>query len=390
MKKNTTWLKDFIPPASNASKQERLYACIGIWIGLIITEWLSRISAHGTLTPWFLASMGSSAMLLFTVPSSPFAQPWSILGGNLVSAFAGILCTQWIGHTAVAVSSAGALSIALMFSLRCMHPPGVAVALTAVLGGSSIRAMGYSFILWPVATNSFFLLLTGLFLNNILKRPYPHQPIDHTNPHHTKDLPPLERLGFSHPDFMQALASHKELVDIHEDDLEKIFLQAEMHAHRRHFGEIRCIDIMSGDIISLEQGSSQHDAWKLLREHKIEVLPVHHKGKLIGIVTQYDLAINKGDKEHVKVQSNYNKEPEQTINTIMQREITTAYPEQPVIELVPLFINGDVHHLPVVDAEQHILGMVTQSDILAALFRAQYRAPDALQAVKLPSQAYLQ
>ena len=50
-----------------------------------------------------------------------------------------------------------------MFALRCLHPPSGAVALTAVLGGPAITALGYRFVLWPVAVDSLLLLMAALF-----------------------------------------------------------------------------------------------------------------------------------------------------------------------------------------------------------------------------------
>ncbi|MES2207605.1 MAG: HPP family protein [Pseudomonadota bacterium] len=359
------WLKDFIPTRSNAGKREQFYACLGVGISLMLTEWLSHFFSPNVHQPWFIASIASSAMLLFAVPSSPFAQPWAIVGGNIVSALVGIACVQWIDNTYLAASTAGALAIAIMFALRCMHPPGAAVALTAVVGGPTIQAMGYQFAWSPVGTNSLLLLLIGLIFNNVLHRRYPHRQSEHVNSHRTNDLPSLERLGFSHPDFIQALAEHKELLDINQDDLEELLLKAEMHAHRRHFKALQCSDIMSKDIICINTATSPEEAWRLLQKHTIEALPVTNEHRqLIGIITQYDLALTKYDKSatiHAY-----------TIESLMQKNIITAHPEQALVELVPLFINKDVHHLPVVDGQQNIIGMVAQSDILAALFRARY------------------
>jgi CBS domain-containing membrane protein len=75
------------------------------------------------------------------VPASPLAQPWSILGGNLISATIGVACAQTIGDVTLTAAIAVALSIALMLSFRCLHPPSGAVALTAVVGGSTIASL---------------------------------------------------------------------------------------------------------------------------------------------------------------------------------------------------------------------------------------------------------
>src|SRR5450830_1606221 len=84
-------------------------------------------------TVWLIAPMGASAVLLFAVPASPLAQPWSIIGGNLVSALVGVSYAKLVAEPALAAALAIALAIACMFALRCIHPPSGAVALTAVL-----------------------------------------------------------------------------------------------------------------------------------------------------------------------------------------------------------------------------------------------------------------
>ena len=82
--------------------------------------------------------MGASALLLFAIPSSPLAQPWSIVGGNTVSALIGLLVSRYVPEPAVAAGCAVAFAIAAMSLLRCLHPPGGAAALTAALGGPAV------------------------------------------------------------------------------------------------------------------------------------------------------------------------------------------------------------------------------------------------------------
>ena len=59
-----------------------------------------RAPFAGFAQPWFVAPMGASAVLLFAVPASPLAQPWSIVGGNMVSATIGVSCAQLIAAPA--------------------------------------------------------------------------------------------------------------------------------------------------------------------------------------------------------------------------------------------------------------------------------------------------
>ena len=108
--------------------------------------------------PLLVAPMGASAVLLFAVPASPLAQPWSIIGGNIVSATVGVACASWIADPVGAAALAVALAICAMFALRCVHPPSGAVALTAVLGGPAVHALGYRFVAEPIAIQSVTLL----------------------------------------------------------------------------------------------------------------------------------------------------------------------------------------------------------------------------------------
>src|SRR5690606_34695683 len=115
---------------------------------------------------WLIAPMGASSVLLFAVPSSPLAQPWSVIAGNTIAALIGVSCAKVVGQPILAAGLAASLAIAAMFAFRFIHPPSGAVALTAVLGGPAVYELGYGFVLVPVALNSVLLLLTALVFNN--------------------------------------------------------------------------------------------------------------------------------------------------------------------------------------------------------------------------------
>jgi CBS domain-containing membrane protein len=359
----SAWLRTLVPEPLSVSRREILLGCIGGGIGLFATEWLSR-HALGSLNPWFIAPMGASAVLLFAVPASPLAQPWSILGGNTVSALVGVSCALLLGHTGLAAGVAGVLAIAAMFSLRCLHPPGGAVAVTAVLGGGAVTHLGYQFALWPVALNSALMLLAALLFNRLAKRRYPHQ--TSAQPHRTRDPLPSRRLGFTQDDLSQALASQGQLLDISPDDLEDILARAQLQASRRHWGEVRCSDIMSRDVVSIGPNASVDDAWALLARHKVKALPVAQAdGTLAGIVSLHDFFVghNQPDPRRLPVMSTA-----RWVHEIMTSRVRVARPEQAIADLVGLFSDGGLHHMPVVDEAQRVVGMVTQSDVVAALF----------------------
>lgn len=208
-------------------KKQRVIASIGAGLGLMITS----LTSHwllGEVNLWFVAPMGASAVLLFGLPNSPLAQPWSIVGGNLVAGVIGVTTALYIPHPALACGVAACLTIAVMFQLRCLHPPSGAVALTAILGGNGVQQLGYHFILTPVLLNSVCLALLALVFNNLAGRRYPH-PLAATE---AKAPPVVFDVPITRDDLHQALESG-ELLDIDEDDLQQLLQRAEEIAIRR-------------------------------------------------------------------------------------------------------------------------------------------------------------
>ena len=367
------WLGAFAPAPVAVSRREIFYSCLGAWCGLLCAAWLSRHMLAG-FNPWFIAPMGASAVLLFAVPASPLAQPWSIVGGNVISAAIGVTCAAWIPDIALAASVAAALAIGAMFALRCLHPPSGAVALTAVLGGPVVTSLGYRFVLWPVAVNSLFLLLTALLFNVAVRRRYPHRALAHAGTHLTRDEPPSARLGLTVQDLDAALRARGELLDVSKDDLEDLFMAAEHRAWTRRFGDIRCEDVMSRDVVSVQPSTAAQDAWQLMIRHSVKALPaVDIDGTLLGIVTLHDFFVGQGVARGGVADAS----PSPRVGDLMTTDVLTARPHQAMVDLMPMFSDGGRHHLPVVDERNRLVGMVTQSDMVAALFRAGLEQPVA-------------
>jgi CBS domain-containing membrane protein len=153
---------------------KHIFLCsIGAGTGLAVTGMFSHWLLGG-VNLWFIAPMGASAVLLFGVPASPLAQPWSIVGGNVLSALIGVSVGMLVPDVALACGLAAGLAIAAMYFLRCLHPPGGAVALTAILGGADVAHEGYHFVLAPVLLNSLMLAVLAMIFNNLVGRRYPH------------------------------------------------------------------------------------------------------------------------------------------------------------------------------------------------------------------------
>jgi len=375
------WLRGFVPAPMAASRIERLRGCLGALVGLLLTYGVCRYTVgSGMALPLLIAPMGASAVLLFALPASPLAQPWSIIGGNIVAALIGVTCARTIGDPLLAAPVAVALSIGAMFVLRCLHPPSGAVALTAVIGGPAITAAGYHFVISPVALNSVILMLCAIVFNNATRRAYPHPQRARANAHHTQDKTPLERLGVNPDDLDAVVRQYGQVLDVSRDDLEGLFQRAEMHAYHRRFGEITCADIMSRDVVAMRFGSPLQEAWSLLRRHKIRALPVIDPARrVIGMVSDLDFMLSADLDVYnglaarffrmIQAPTRMYADRPEVVGQIMQRGVRTVFEMTHIVELVPLMADAGLRHVAVVDAERRLSGMIAQSDLVAALYR---------------------
>lgn len=327
--------------------------------------------------PLLSAPLGASAILLFALPGSPLAQPWSLLGGNIISAAIGVTCAQSVTEGFIAAPLAVTLSVAMMFILRCLHPPSGALALTAVLGGPAVKAAGYSFVIWPVGVGSLLMLGIALLFNNLTGRRYPHLPKPApVNRHKTTDPSPMERAGVKADDFDAVLSQYDQVIDMSRDSLEELFRHVEMQAFNRRLGVMTCANIMSRDIATVTVNMSVRDAWRLLQQHHIKALPVVSEDqRVVGIITQTDLIRHSDWDSRAAFPRNVPQiarrviRLDRKVGEIMTSPVRTARQDTAIAELVPHMADGELHQVPIVDRDGLLVGIVTQSDLVAALFR---------------------
>lgn len=152
-------------PASGHHAGEQLVATLGGAIGILLSVVVTQavVGREGALV--IVPSMGASAVLIFAAPHSPFAQPWAVAAGHVLSALVGVACWQLVPNPTLAAGLAVGLAIGLMHVTRCLHPPGGATALAAVIGGSAVHELGYRYALSPIALNCAIILIVGVVFN---------------------------------------------------------------------------------------------------------------------------------------------------------------------------------------------------------------------------------
>ena len=346
-------LRALTPRMAGTNVRERSIACLGALIGIGLAGAISTWAAGAAHSPLLVAPLGASAVLLFAVPASPLAQPWSIIGGNTISALVGIAVAHLIPDKAIAAGVAVAAAIAVMSLLRCLHPPGGAASLLAPLGGPAAASWSFGFALVPVALNSILLVILGLVFHRFSKHSYPHKAkVVMAATHGTKDLPPQLRVELTEGDIDAALAEGDEPLDISRDDLHRIVRRAELSALERTTRVPRCADVMSRDVLSIRANAPWSEAHRLLLEYDLRVLPVvDDHGRVAGIVEMH--------------------EPDHALRSVseMMSEAATALPDDSVLRLVDPLSDGRHHAVLITDGTGRLIGLVTQTDMIVALAR---------------------
>ncbi len=367
------FLRRFWPEQAPVSTRERVRAACGALVGLLVTGLVARAAlGTGAALPALIAPMGASAVLLFAVPSSPLAQPWSIFGGNLVAALVGVTTALYVPDPLIAAGLAGAGAIAVMMVLRCLHPPSGAVALTAVLGGPAIHDLGYGFVLWPVGVNTVLILGVAILFNNLTGRTYPH--VSQAAP----AVPaPAGRFGLSSADIDAALEDFDQVLDIGRGDLEALLRRAQLSAVMRRSGPETCASILTRDVVGIAPDAPLSEALALLRRHHIKMLPVtDESARVLGVLTQTDLMdkaewdgrgprLGLARRWHLTL--GRGRAPHGCAADVMTTEVESLRPDMSLGQVAALMALSGHHHLPVVGPEGRLMGVVSQSDLVAAL-----------------------
>jgi CBS domain-containing protein len=117
--------------------------------------------------------------------------------------------------------------------------------------------------------------------------------------------------------------------------------------------EIRTV--MTSNPRSLESGSSVIEAARLMRDEDVGIIPIVEGEKLVGTVTDRDIAIQVVAE---------GKEPESiTVGEIASRELVTIDPQQDLDEALRLMARHQVRRLPVVEEDGKLVGIVAQADV---------------------------
>ena len=119
---------------------------------------------------FLLASFGSSMVLLYGYPESPFAQPKNVFFGHLVTSVIGLVVLHFIPLPLyLIIPIAVGFGVGLMILLNVTHPPAGGNPIIVIIGGVS-----YEYLISPVLTGSIIIIIFAIILNRfILRKSYP-------------------------------------------------------------------------------------------------------------------------------------------------------------------------------------------------------------------------
>ena len=123
---------------------------------------------------FLIASFGSSMVLLYGYPESPFAQPKNVFFGHLLTAFVGMIFLYLIPLPLyLTIPLAVGFGVGLMILLNVTHPPAGGNPIIVIMGSVSL-----DYLLTPVITGSIIILIFAIIINRfILKKKLSHKEI---------------------------------------------------------------------------------------------------------------------------------------------------------------------------------------------------------------------
>ncbi|WP_288380885.1 HPP family protein [uncultured Massilia sp.] len=355
-------------PAGPASYAGHARSALGALLALLVTSLVTRAAlgaAHAAALPYLVAPMAASAVLLFCLPAAPLAQPWPVIGGNVVSALVGVACVH-LGDPLIAAPLAGGLAIAAMAFLRCLHPPGGAAAVTVVLGGAAVHGAGVGFALNPIGLNSVLMVLVAVAWNNLTGHRYPHvQPAVRA---------PDARAGFASEDLDAALDSYGETLDVSRDDLASILADTEQRAAERRAHQRSCAEVARPLPASLTPGMPLATARALLLRHGLPSLPVlDSEGRPLGVLSMAALVAAGGAaarplpaRARRATALLFGRDAARTVGDLIEMTFVAVRDVAPLAALLARFQDG-AQQVYVMDREGRLTGVVGPGDVLAGL-----------------------
>ncbi len=376
-------LRSLGPAVARTSPVEAVRAGVGALAGLGLTGlFVLSPTVDLRLGLYLVAPFGASSVLLFAVPNSPLAQPWSAIVGNTIAALIGVAVCLWVADPALRIALAVGLTITATILCRAVHPPAGAVAMTAAMNPETVAHLGFWFALTPIALGTTLLVLLAAIYAKLTGRRYPFRQFNEPNRHGTTDAEPMERLGLSEAELTEILERYRQSFNLGVEDLARLIGAAELQAATHHTGPLTAADIMSRNLVTVMPATPLSEVAELFRRHRFTSLPVvEPDGRFLGVIFQIHL-ITRAREDAQRLRRGFlpalrrlldgDRERPARAEEIMSVAVPRATANTPMGALLPMMADADVDAVPVLE-HGRITGIVTRIDLIAALARANLR-----------------
>lgn len=339
---------------------EVLRGAAGAVLGLLFVDIVLWLVGLVTGTPdadllthlFLIAPLGASAVLIFMTPASPVARPWSVVVGNGLAAVCAVALLRAGLPPLVTLALAAFLAMVAMAFARALHPPGGAVAVATVLAASPDHMPGLSHVLVTVILGSALLVVFGVVFHRATARRYPFRP----SPIAPPAPPASERRLAPTPLALAAALDRLRLGEnLGVEDLAQLIETAEEIAVDQRLG-LSAADIMSSNPVSVGPEADWRALSALFVQHGFRSLPVvDGLGRCAGLIS---------------IQAILRPGAQGLVARHLVQEVASLPPEARLADLLPPLARGQQPAVPVVGEDGRLLGIITRSDIVAALVHA--------------------
>ncbi len=352
-----TFRTAFAPALPWPQPTEAFLAMAGGAVGIgacALMVWLMH--AYGGLPLFLMAPLGASAVLVFAVPNSPLAQPWSAILGNTLSAVCGVVALALLPLETAPVLAV-ALAFAAMMLGRALHPPGGAVALLIGLSPELLTETGALMIVFNTAVMTSVLVASGLVFHRFSGRKYPFRTsLSQSGP------PPMRRLGLTEENLSDLLSKFHQSTNLGAVDLARLVAAVEAELIQPPFEGVACADAIALEHLHVAPDASlQEILSKLQQSETSKVAVVNADGHLAGLINQRDLlrVLSKGFGDG----SNF---APPLARDLLHAPVTSFDGTLPLGDALHVMVSRYLDHVPVCQ-EGVFEGFLTRSLLLEAL-----------------------
>lgn len=360
-------LRRFGPSMGRRPTVDILRGAIGAGLAILLVTVIVRTLPHSREAGIHLvSSFASTALLLFVLPNSPLAQPWSSMMGMIISAVVPIAVLKLIPPP-YADGLAVTAAIVAMMAARALHPPAAGIALLAVLEYENGHQLGFDFAIFPIGAMTAILVLFAIGYNRLFGIPYPTRPLARDPPHPAHARRPARTL--SQRDLSNLLVAFNQSANMAPADLARLMEAAGHRAAGALLADTRVRDLMTRNPATVGPEAPLTEIVRKMTQCNLHTLPVvDSEGSYLGVVDQHD-ALAELFREFDLLRRPFRLRttpPEAEVRTIFHTDIETVDGDTPIGALLERLADREARVVPVTEGHR-LVGILTRTDIVALL-----------------------